>query len=213
MNDKINVILLHSESPSTGKTYLANDLVLNSNYKFNKLSFALPIKTIAYSYYTSIFNTIYSGDLSDKVFPLDFSDFCQYKKDINIYDTKITPRDLTVDVSNQIQNMYGDTIWGEILYKNLKSLNSKFIVIDDWRRDIELNVLSSKPDLNILKVYISKEGLYAYDTLSDLSKTFEKQINKQTCDVIFTLNKDYSNYNQLKELILNELNKKISASF
>lgn len=202
----INIILLYSNRPSIGKTTFATKLKKElENTKL--LSFASPIKKISYNFYIDVFKSINSIS----VFPIDFNSFKQDLKDIPLLSSQLTPRDITVSISELVQDIYGPEIWAQLAYESCqtfnKIVNTEIFIFDDWRRPIENSYFETKEDINLIKVYISKQERRIIERLSDTSESYEGLIKSDQCDIVFEFNEDWSNSKELIELIKNKLRK------
>lgn len=109
-----------------------------------------------------------------------------------------------------VQEFYGNEIWADILKNdNLKTINLKkevpdnyTIIVDDWRRPTESDYLLNS-EFNIIKVYLSKEGVKQKPSKG--SSHYEGLIKPEDCDIVFTYNEDYSNFEEIIGLIQNAI--------
>lgn len=137
-------------------------------------------------------------------------EFYQLRKDEKILNGK-SPRDLVCALSDMMQVFYGQQIWGQVLYDDIKTQADKHlvdnpsytVVIDDWRRLIESKFLEDQGDFNIVKVYLEKEDLK--NKPSKGSSHYEGQIKPEDCDIVFKYDKKYSNFEELIGLIQNAI--------
>ena len=114
-----------------------------------------------------------------------------------------SPRDLVCDISDTIQKYYTDEIWGELVYKQIQKSTANSIVIDDWRRLTESNCLEKKKEFNIIKVFLQKPDKYVQP--SEGSLKYEGALKPSDCDIVFTYDDSYSNFEELIGLIKNEI--------
>lgn len=188
---KKTVILLHTPDSGIGKSTLAKHLI-DIKVVDTCLSFAVDIKYLSLMVHNYVSNI-----------PISFDEFSQTKKDENILNGK-SPRDLTCLVSDLVQEVYGNNVWAERLYTSLNQTFHSTFIVDDWRRYIESDYLSSKEDLNIIKVYLTIEGLKPKDK-SKVSSSYEFNIKPEDCDLHLTYKQDYSNFKDIVNVITNKL--------
>ena len=195
----------------TGKTYLARDLLISphkagESYISEMGTFAAEIKSHCYNIYQKLYN---SAGLDY----LDVDEFYQKRKDEKFLNKDRSVRDFICSYSDMIKDYFGKDIWASALlssitYKHL--LNERCyedgvtnVVVDDWRTYDESNYLESVENVNVIKVYLSREGYVKKP--SDGSIAYENIIKKEDCDIVFMLKEDYSNYEELKDLIKEKL--------
>ena len=81
-----------------------------------------------------------------------------------------------------------------------------YFLVDDLRRPIELDYLKKTVgEENILTVYLTKSGKEEVQ-LSETSSNYEGQLDPSTFDIQFEFNSDWSNTNELIDLIKSKLN-------
>lgn len=195
----MNVILLASSAPQVGKSSLARTLVQMLE-GCRTMAFAYPIKEISYNLYKDVMQQF------DKDVEVSFQDYCQGKKEIPLTDIfSSTPRHQYCDISLLLSNLTSDTIWGDLAAYRLfrfSALDVNTVIIDDWRRPVELQVLQQNKDLNIITIYLDKEDVVQYKG-TEATEAFEGKISKEDCDISFTYAKDWSNSQELLDLIIN----------
>ena len=186
----INILLIASSGQRVGKTYLANELVSRKLFS-ERDGFAIYIKKLSYDIHQNL-----------SYINLTKDEFYQDKKDDKILNGK-SPRDLVCDFSDLAQKFYGSDVWAEIIgqdaeHKSAKDSNYR-LVVDDWRREIESDYFKDKPQFNIIKVYLDIADKKSKPSKTSLS--YEGQIDPKSCHIHFTYDKNYSNFEQLIELI------------
>lgn len=196
----MNIILLASSQPRVGKSTLTKAL-LSVVPDSTPLSFAVPIKEICYNLYVDIMS--HFG--KDPEFSLE--EYKQTKKDINLSDIFSTsPRHQYCEGSNFITSLSSDGIWGQLADYNIqqaKAAGYTTVIIDDWRRDLELNELkNSSENYNIITVYLDKDDVEVYKG-SAATESFEGQINADNCLLNFTFTTDWSNSDEVVEVLKN----------
>lgn len=183
MNNKQKVILLSSNQPGVGKSTLANQLV--SEHGFTKLSFAYPIKELSYSLY------IQTMALLGKQPEVTLEEYVQTKKDVPLQDVFSTnPRTQYCDVSLVLTDLSKETLWGEVMLNSLKTVKTP-IIIDDWRRDLESDVILETGLYDVIKIFLSKEGMDVYEG-NESTQSFEGLIDPASC-INFEFKEDWSN--------------------
>ena len=189
---------MHLQVNGTGKSYLSKHLVeigLAQEYT----GFAIPIKRLTYALYCS------NGSFNNKDL-LSYEEFAQGKKNEPIFYGGLSPRDLVCAYSDLIQQFYGPNIWGKTTYSSI-TIGST-VVIDDWRRYIESDYLKNQEDVNVTTLYLDIEK--TSDTVDNIpskgSAHYEGEIKPEDCDLYFKYKSDYSNFNELIQLITNHLN-------
>lgn len=203
LNNPKKIILFSASSNDVGKTTTAEMLVnrLQENDKLAyKLSFADGIRTLA-------------GQVLDEFqFELNpFNDkelYNAHKNHDYLYDkdfNRINARNLVCDYSDLIQKHLGAHCWAKYMCNTIDSLNSEYVVIDDYRRPIEYDYLVEHYGKeNILTVHLTKDGI-SFENLSEQAKTYEGQIKPESSDLVFNFNSDWSNTNELLDLIISKL--------
>lgn len=195
----MHIILLASSQPRVGKSTLTKILLKEIPHSA-PLSFAVPIKEICYNLHADIMS--HFG--KDPEYSLE--EYKQTKKDVNMEDIFTTsPRHQYCEGSNFISSLTSDSIWGQLASYNVSKLKDEGIttvIIDDWRRVLELNELSKNGDFKITTVYLDKEGVEAY-VGSASTESFEGQINPLDCLINFTFKEDWSNTAEVVDLLKN----------
>lgn len=181
-----------------GKSYLAKHLV-NIGIAQNHTGFAIPIKHLAYRLYCS-------GGSLDGNRSLTYEEFAQDRKNESIFYNGFSARDFVCSYSDLIQQFYGPEVWAKTTYDSIEKGST--IVIDDWRRYTESDYLKNQEDVNILTLYLDREK----DEISSIivpssgSSHYEDIIKPDDCDIHFVYKSDYSNFNELLQLITTHVN-------
>lgn len=139
---------------------------------------------------------------------LSYEDFIQSKKDEpqEIYGG-YTPRELYIQYSNFVKNIFGQYIFTSRLIQDLYSLPKNAIIIfDDWRLKSDINLLAEKfTTSKLTTVYITKDDVLD-NSLSSLSNTYENQLTAEECTITHSFNYDWSNSFILQDkIVLNVL--------
>lgn len=182
----------------TGKSYLAKHLV-EIGIAQSHTGFAVPIKRLAYSLYSS------GGYFNGR--PLTSKEFAQDKKNDPIFYKGSSPRDFVCAYSDFIQEFYGPEIWSKTAYDYIEKGTT--VIFDDWRRYTESDFLENQEDINLLTIYldIEKDVNASNQIPSKGSSHYEGIINPEDCDIYFKYKSDYSNFNELIQLITNHVEK------
>lgn len=193
------IILVNSSVAGIGKSTLSKKLEQDLDHCF-KLSFAESIRKsleclflCLHSYENDIFNPEYYHSNKNEV-----------KKHLQDFDS-FSIRDFLCDYSDVVQKHLGKECWGTSVINQIKLLNAEYIVIDDFRREIEKESLQNYYGKeNIITVYLDKEDSQKTQ-MSSIASTYEGKVNPQECDITFTYKKDWSNSDQLLSLIKEKL--------
>lgn len=116
--------------------------------------------------------------------------------------------------SNFIKSIFGPDVFCiklvERVFFEYPKTNEIFI-IDDWRIQEDIDFIensaiikNSKLDISLIKVYLSKVDKIN-NNLSATSNTLEGLIDRESCDIVFEFNKDWSNTDELSSKILEHL--------
>ena len=200
----LNFILIASSGQRVGKSYLAKKL-LELNLAQNHSGFAIPIKSKSFNIYNS-FNDEIEGTL------INCDEFYQTKKDDKIFFNDKSPRDLVCAYSDLVQDFLGPEIWGQVSYneanrhKELRSVATLTTALDDWRRTTEFDFLSRQSNVNLLTIYLDRETDEKAPKPSSGSSHYEGIIKPEDCDIHFVYKSDYSNFNELLQLITTHVN-------
>lgn len=188
-----NIILLSSNCEAAGKSTLAKDLVKHGIVKYS-YGFALNIKKLCFDIHEALSTQ-----------PLTQKEFYQDKKESKILN-KHSPREFFCDFSFLLQKFYGDSVWGDTLCRQIIQWDKEdfSLVIDDWRRWLEAEPILSLEGFNTVTVYINKEG--GGKNLPGSAAQFEGQIKPESCDLVVNMNKDFSNYQEVLDNIINFTN-------
>lgn len=190
----MNIILLASSAPQVGKSTFA-DTLLRTIPQSVKYSFAYPIKEITYNLYKDVMSKF------GKEPEVSFLEYSQTKKEVSLTDTfKTTPRHQYCDASLFLSSLTTDTVWGDLARYNISTLDigANTVIIDDWRREIEHDCLSSH--FNCKTIYLDKVDVESYKGTA-ATESFEGQIDRDKCDLQFVFNEDWSNTQDLLEQV------------
>lgn len=192
---------MQHQANGVGKSYLSKYLVDIGIAQYHT-GFAIPIKKMVYY---NIYNT--SLFLDKEKDNLSYTDFAQDRKNDPIYHDNLSPRDFTCAYSDMIQQFYGPSIWGKIAYRSLNK--DATTIIDDWRRYTESDYLKNQKDINVITLYldIEKTETSVDNVPSEGSSHYEGMIKAEDCDLYFKYKSNYSNFNDLIQLITDHLNK------
>lgn len=188
----MNIILLCSDAPAVGKSTTAKAL-LQEIPRSSLQPFALPIKQIAYDLYLSVM-THFGIDPE-----MSFEEFRQTRKeDLLDHVFKTSPRDVYCTLSLYLSSITSDTVWGDLAAVRIKNLGDDIetVIIDDWRRPIEMEVLRSVGSFNLIPVFLKKEGVVPY-VGTEATEAFEGNIKPEDCLLTFTFKEDWSNSQEL----------------
>lgn len=106
--------------------------------------------------------------------------------------------------SNCIQEVFGTDVWAK---QFVKAIEQKFVICDDWRREIEYNYLVSKfGKENILTVNLIKGENKSKD-LDPISTKLENQLVDFPFDLVFNFTDNWENITDLFKLLDNFINK------
>ena len=200
LNNK-QIILIASAGTNVGKTTLSthlNKIYSNSEIK----SFADPLKQCC--------------DIEfNKLYPFSNMTFTQYysirefkDKSINSLNSnmkdkvsKFTLREFLIKVSNLNKNRKGPYCFIKDSVDDCIFSNKSFIIFDDFRIPFEYNFLKDTFGKDkVLTIYIDKDG-----SVKKPSNEYEGLLNNFEFDIKFKYTKDYSNFNQLLDIIKNKL--------
>lgn len=193
------IILLASAGPKIGKSIFSQTLI---NSLENSVEFSI-VDEIR-DQLASIFQRM---DLSSEIFYPSL--YNEIKDTVYTFSEEVDPiivRNLICDYSDLLQMHLGTHIWGRMVAKKIDSTDSSYIVIDDFRRNIELKYLSEYYGKeNIITVYLDKEDV-VQPVLSSTANSYEFKIKPEEMDINFKFNSDWSNTNDLIQLIKSKLN-------
>lgn len=117
----------------------------------------------------------------------------------------IVIRDLLCDYSDLIQKHFGENYWATSMLDYALDSDYDYILVDDLRRPIELDYLKQTVgEENILTVYLTKSDKEVVK-LSETSSNYEGQLDSSIFDIQFEFNSDWSNTNELIDLIKSKL--------
>lgn len=112
------------------------------------------------------------------------------------------------DFSDLIQAYYGKYIWASQVYNDIK--DNQIVIVDDWRRLTESDFLEMKEDVVVTTIYLSKPDKQVNP--SEKSSSYEGNIHPGHCDIQFTYNSDYSNFEDVIGLIQNAIEQNTSST-
>lgn len=193
------VILLSSNTVGIGKTTTSNKIVEQlANSK--KVAFAGFIREqLTLIFQLSGINPKYLQD------PL----YSKYKNQPTTLNSEYSPvviRDLLCDYSDLIQKHFGENYWAICMTDYIADSDYDYIIIDDLRRPIELDFLKQAiGEENILTVYLTKADK-GVAKLSQTSSNYEGQLDSSKFDIQFEFNSDWSNTNELIDIIKSKIN-------
>ena len=198
------VVLFSSENVGTGKTETANQLVdflTNKNLDSFKLSFMDETRDQLASifYGLGLDPDTWSGDLynQNKNFIKEYKPYGSFKL-----------RDLLCDYSDLLQKHLGVDVWAKCLYNTISNSDSDVVVVDDLRRDIELEYLiNTIGKENIITVFLTKDQDEKAQNinLSEVALKYQGKLNPLMFDIQFNFNSDWSNSNELIQRIYDKL--------
>ena len=194
----MNVLLINSEKPRTGKsTYVAH---LQQTYLGIKhLAFAQPIKDLSIQFASSLMDHLPSIDA-----PVISYDTHSKDKPIGRYPFGNTsPRELVCDVSDLYTKVTNTEIWGRVAYEYILQAEKdgfEIVVFDDWRRFSESDYLKQQEDLDITTLYLSKEGVEFVPSSGSVA-SFEGNISANDCDLAFEFTSNWDNTPELDSVL------------
>lgn len=205
-----NLIFIASRGNNVGKSTTAKLYAKDSNLNSEVYSFATPIKDCC----NDTFKTKYK-------FVKKFTDFYSnrnLKNDLieNHFDIKefvelqnLTFRQFLNNLSTELTITNGQNIWAEKALNYIENSNSDLILIDDFRRDVEINYLINNLDkkmYNIITIYLIKDNVK-----NQVKTEYEGLLENYKFDIVFNINEDYSNIHNLLKIIDNKIIKDISC--
>lgn len=117
----------------------------------------------------------------------------------------IVIRDLLCDYSDLVQKHFGENYWATSMLDYVLDSDYDYFLVDDLRRPIELNYLKQTfGEENILTVYLTKVDKEVAK-LSETSSNYEGQLDPSIFDIQFEFNSDWSNTNELIDLIKSKI--------
>ena len=84
--------------------------------------------------------------------------------------------------------------------KRIDKTGINTVIIDDWRRLLELRTLVEEDKFNCITVYLDKDGIEVYEGTA-ATESFEGQISKEDCSLFFKFNNDWSNSNEIVNIL------------
>lgn len=186
--------MIHSKGTNIGKSYLSNllldiypnnsEIVSFSSTAIDYLETLIPKDSVS-------FKSIYTRDNKNSPFSMYYP-----------YSTfKGTLRDFITSKTLNYKSSIGDeTVFTKQTKTYIENTVNNFIVIDDFRLPYEYELLNTLKDINILTLKISKPSSET-ENLSDSSKAFENQLKDFKFNIDFQYTEDYSNTQELLDLI------------
>ena len=195
---------------------IINSYMTSVTHTIYNNSFADPIRKITKSLYEILFNDNRSCTFEElynqtyKNVPLSvifgedkFKDYPELKEK--------SIRDLVNDTSDQLQKITNENLWAgyarrDIIFKSIdqnNTANNCIFIYDDFRRPLEYNYLKKNLDskfYNIITIYLDKEG-----NKVQVNTTYEGQLVDFPFDIKFIFKEDYSNAEELFNLIVNKI--------
>lgn len=193
------IIAFTSTAPRIGKTTTVNNLV----EIFEEEGYVVSTLTIAELIRTCL-------ALVANLVGIDASRFFENyaEKDISkTFGNEELPfktRDLLCEFSIMIQKYYGVQVWGKAAAETLQDTDANIIFIDDLRRKDELIALKEVFKEDLIVIQLDKEdvdGTQVNKELSSAAQAFESKLGFEDIDYQFTFNSDWSNTQELVELI------------
>lgn len=193
------IIAFTSTAPRIGKTTTVNNLVElfeEEGYQVSTLTIAELIRTCL--------------ALVANLVGIDASRFFENyaEKDISkTFGNEELPfktRDLLCEFSIMIQKYYGVQVWGKAAAETLLETDANIIFIDDLRRKDELIALKEVFKEDLIVIQLDKEDVdetQINKELSSAAQAFESKLGIEDIDYKFTFNSDWSNTEDLVELI------------
>lgn len=199
-----NLILIASRGNNVGKSTTAK-LYSERNILTSEIySFATPIRNCC----NDIFKNKYEFD---KKFT-DYYNIRELKNDLieNHFNVKsftelqgITFREFLNNFSTNMTITNGKEIWAKKALSHIEQSDNDLILIDDFRRSIEIDYLIKNLDsqnYNIITIYLIK------DLVQNQVKTeYEGLLEDYKFDIVFSINNDYSNIDDLLKIIDNKI--------
>ena len=201
----VKIILLASNTAGIGKSTFAKTLQKTINTDGNLYSriesFAGPIKFMTHRLHQDFEQELLI------IPPISFEDFAQGKKNdpIEAIESKYTPRDLTIKVSDFLQDIYGKSIWSKVAINNINYFHemekTQIFIFDDWRRPIESEFFKSFfGEDKVTTVYLTKADIKE-SSLNVIGNTYEGLLKPEDCDIQFEFNSDWSNTEDLIRIL------------
>jgi len=199
------IILFSASSNGVGKSVTASKLKARLEEEYKS-------KSVLSTSFANGIRKLLSGVFSEFGFENNpFKDRDLYNKFKNseyLYDSnyeRIVARNLVCDYSNMLQEHLGKDCWAKFMANTIDDSTCSFVVIDDYRRNIEYDYLVEKYGRDkILTVHLTKDGIDS-SNLSTEAKAYEGQIDPESCDIQFKFNDDWSNTDELLDTIIARL--------
>lgn len=199
-----NLIFIASRGNNVGKSSTAKLYAKSSNLNSEIYSFASPIKDFC----NNVFKTKYKFEKSFT----DFYNDRSLKNDLieNHYDVQefselhnLTFRQFLNNISTVLAVTHGQNLWAERALEYIEESNNNLILVDDFRREIEINYLINnlnKKDYNIISIYLIKDFVQ-----NQVKTEYEGLLEDYKFDIVFNINNDYSNIDDLLKIIDNKI--------
>lgn len=196
----IKYILVASNGKGVGKSTFSNALALQLrklNFQTHQINFADGVRKDVF-YLIAEHTDITVEWLEDNYNAI---------KDTNlVYSRKLKARFVLRTLLNKyslfLSEFFPVNVWAEKYYKTVKTKimnnHQTYILTDDLRRDQELDFIKSREDT--LTIYLSKEDVEAPE-----EKSFEGLLDPKDFDLHFNFTEDWSNSDELMDLVLLEL--------
>jgi hypothetical protein len=193
------IIAFTSTAPRIGKTTTVNNLVdvfEEKGYKVSTLTIAELIRTCL-----ALVANLIGKDASRFFENYPEKDI---SKTFGNEEVPFKTRDLLCEFSIMIQKYYGVQVWGKAAAETLEETDANIIFIDDLRRKDELIALKEVFKEDLIVIQLDKEdvdGTQVNKELSAAAQAFESKLGVEDLDYQFTFNSDWSNTQDLVELI------------
>lgn len=195
-----NLVFIASKGNNVGKTTTAKLYSEHSNLNSEIYSFATPIKDCCNDIFKTKykFKTKFTDFYNDRKLKNDLiKDHYKIKEFIEL--DYLTFREFLNNLSTRLAITYGQNIWAEKALTYIEKSDAELILIDDFRREVEINYLINnldKKNYNIITVYLDK------DSVKNQVKTdYEGLLEDYKFSIVFNINNDYSNIDDLLKII------------
>lgn len=195
------IILLSSDFAGVGKSTTANLLEKTlGEDDVLQFSFADEIRSqLAYIFAVSGIDPIETFRTEN--YNATKNNLHEYSEDYN----PIHLRTLICDYSDVLQMHFGSDYWAKLAAKTIETENFKYYLIDDLRRNIELDYLKKQfGEENILTVYLTKKNADK-PLLTGSTLGYEGQLNPAEFDIQFEFDETWSNTPELIKTITERL--------
>lgn len=201
--EKINkrlIIALCSPGPGVGKTTTGRKLENYINDKYKCFVYTYTIAEHLKQIILSLYN--YLDIKTNRFDPQVYNS----TKDIAIQNegegSSFKTRDILVNQSLFIQDYFGKDIFGKLCVNDFEVVKDGVIIIDDLRRNDEFIPIKEAYGDELIVINLTKENLdLKLDTLSEQSRKFESNLDDTVYDYEFVFKENYSNINELYQLV------------